>query len=279
MVQVYIIGGDGTQKGASVIFEVTYQFTSLYYTSNGNSIHHLLLLVLFSISSPIRIYTSRWSLWEDGWFLFELTKRKDKIQHGQNRHSKFRGYIWSWNLCILQVWGLTICIHKSLKKQASFVQEIRRRGLKVAVAGIPKTIDNDIPVFIIHNLPSYFHKKYLKLFLSKRIPCTSENKALSLDILPVFRLLTSPLALILPLRRLNVPLMQPMLRQKVLKMGLVLWRLWVVIVVSFVLCFSLYMLKNLGLSRWSVISAFCSKHLVYFMSSIVLLWNCSILYI
>lgn len=27
-----------------------------------------------------------------------------------------------------------------------FVQEIRRRGLKVAVVGIPKAIDNDIPV-------------------------------------------------------------------------------------------------------------------------------------
>lgn len=26
------------------------------------------------------------------------------------------------------------------------MQEIKRRGLKVAVAGIPKTIDNDIPV-------------------------------------------------------------------------------------------------------------------------------------
>lgn len=26
------------------------------------------------------------------------------------------------------------------------LQEIRRRGLKVAVIGIPKTIDNDIPV-------------------------------------------------------------------------------------------------------------------------------------
>lgn len=28
-------------------------------------------------------------------------------------------------------------------------QEIRRRGLKVAVAGIPKTIDNDIPVLFL----------------------------------------------------------------------------------------------------------------------------------
>lgn len=26
------------------------------------------------------------------------------------------------------------------------VQEIKKRGLKVAVAGVPKTIDNDIPV-------------------------------------------------------------------------------------------------------------------------------------
>lgn len=29
------------------------------------------------------------------------------------------------------------------------MQEIRRRGLKVAVAGIPNTIDNDIPVLPI----------------------------------------------------------------------------------------------------------------------------------
>lgn len=29
------------------------------------------------------------------------------------------------------------------------LQEIRKRGLKVALAGIPKTIDNDIPVSII----------------------------------------------------------------------------------------------------------------------------------
>ncbi len=29
------------------------------------------------------------------------------------------------------------------------MQEIRRRGLKVVVAGIPKTIDNDIPVLLM----------------------------------------------------------------------------------------------------------------------------------
>ena len=32
------------------------------------------------------------------------------------------------------------------------LQEVRRRGLKVAIAGIPKTIDNDIPV--LHSLMS-----------------------------------------------------------------------------------------------------------------------------
>jgi 6-phosphofructokinase 1 len=32
------------------------------------------------------------------------------------------------------------------------VQEIRRRGLNVAVAGIPKTIDNDIPVLSLTHL-------------------------------------------------------------------------------------------------------------------------------
>lgn len=29
------------------------------------------------------------------------------------------------------------------------IQEVRRRGLKAVIAGIPKTIDNDIPVFLI----------------------------------------------------------------------------------------------------------------------------------
>jgi len=29
------------------------------------------------------------------------------------------------------------------------MQEVRRRGLKVAVVGIPKTIDNDIPVMML----------------------------------------------------------------------------------------------------------------------------------
>ncbi|GMP94965.1 hypothetical protein CsSME_00044201 [Camellia sinensis var. sinensis] len=34
----------------------------------------------------------------------------------------------------------------TLKGAAAIFQEVRRRGLKVAVVGIPKTIDNDIPV-------------------------------------------------------------------------------------------------------------------------------------
>ncbi|KAF4398075.1 hypothetical protein G4B88_019796 [Cannabis sativa] len=69
---VYIIGGDGTQKGASVIFEVS---SSLKITSVSKLLNN---------------------------------------------------YIFS-------------------------SVEIRRRGLKVAVAGIPKTIDNDIPV-LFHNM-------------------------------------------------------------------------------------------------------------------------------
>ncbi|MBA0731948.1 hypothetical protein Gogos_016067 [Gossypium gossypioides] len=68
------------------------------------------------------------------------------------------------------------------KGAAVIFEEIRRRGLKVAVAGIPKTIDNDIPVLIIF----------------------------------YFRLLTNHLVSILWLRRLNVPLKQHMLNLKVL---------------------------------------------------------------
>lgn len=36
---------------------------------------------------------------------------------------------------------------------AYFVKEVEKRGLKVAVAGIPKTIDNDIAVSsVVHNI-------------------------------------------------------------------------------------------------------------------------------
>ncbi|KAL9249433.1 ATP-dependent 6-phosphofructokinase 3-like protein [Drosera capensis] len=68
--QVYIIGGDGTQKGAAVIYEA-------------------------SILTELRLY--------------------------------------HWTLSYSLIFFLN-------------VQEVRRRGLKVAVSGIPKTIDNDIPV-------------------------------------------------------------------------------------------------------------------------------------
>lgn len=35
-------------------------------------------------------------------------------------------------------------------------QEIKKRGLKVAVAGIPKTIDNDIPVHFLASLAAMY---------------------------------------------------------------------------------------------------------------------------
>lgn len=38
----------------------------------------------------------------------------------------------------------------------AILQEIRRRGLKVIVAGIPKTIDNDIPVSLFFLVPLDF---------------------------------------------------------------------------------------------------------------------------
>ena len=41
------------------------------------------------------------------------------------------------------------------------MQEIRRRGLKVVVAGIPKTIDNDIPVVLKLNIWSFIYTHLL----------------------------------------------------------------------------------------------------------------------
>lgn len=40
-----------------------------------------------------------------------------------------------------------------------FLQEIRRRGLKVAVVGIPKTIDNDIEVNLLWRIDVLASKK------------------------------------------------------------------------------------------------------------------------
>ncbi|GAU14278.1 hypothetical protein TSUD_308380 [Trifolium subterraneum] len=71
--QVYIIGGDGTQRGAAVIYE-------------------------------FKLYDS----------FDEQLGAHDRAKHSEH---------------ILVI-----------------IQEVRRRGLKVSIAGIPKTIDNDIPV-------------------------------------------------------------------------------------------------------------------------------------
>lgn len=52
-------------------------------------------------------------------------------------------FIWRQNIIVKSFFSfLCFCNHLILT-----LQEIRKRGLKVAVAGIPKTIDNDIPVF------------------------------------------------------------------------------------------------------------------------------------
>lgn len=60
----------------------------------------------------------------------------------------------------------TFVMFRDMKKTLSCglsLQEIRRRGLKVAVAGIPKTIDNDIMV----------HKPFFLLILGIRILFTN----------------------------------------------------------------------------------------------------------
>lgn len=51
-----------------------------------------------------------------------------------------------------------------------FLQEIRRRGLKVAVAGIPKTIDNDIPVLLIVSDYDYYISNYISYGFTPQIP-------------------------------------------------------------------------------------------------------------
>lgn len=44
---------------------------------------------------------------------------------------------------------LFVILDKHSEQILDIIQEIRRRGLKVVIAGIPKTIDNDIPVCLI----------------------------------------------------------------------------------------------------------------------------------
>ena len=57
------------------------------------------------------------------------------------------------------------------------MQEVRRRGLKVAVAGIPKTIDNDIPVNTLFHLIVILVKNHI-------LPCVSLN-----PLLPLFQVI------------------------------------------------------------------------------------------
>lgn len=49
------------------------------------------------------------------------------------------------------------------------MQEIRRRGLKVAVAGIPKTIDNDIPVLLKPCSTSEIWNTHISIFWWKTL--------------------------------------------------------------------------------------------------------------
>lgn len=61
---------------------------------------------------------------------------------------------------MMQYIGLDLDI--DLMKVSLSLQEIRRCGLKVAVAGISKTIDNDIPVRLF---PQWFEDFYFRILL------------------------------------------------------------------------------------------------------------------
>ena len=50
-------------------------------------------------------------------------------------------------------------------------QEVRRRGLKTAVVGIPKTIDNDIPVYPYNYLSQYKNSSFHPLCLTFLLFC------------------------------------------------------------------------------------------------------------
>jgi hypothetical protein len=51
------------------------------------------------------------------------------------------------------------------------MQEVRKRGLKVAVAGIPKTIDNDIPVILCSMLYGIVVKNHI-------LPCVCQPESI-----------------------------------------------------------------------------------------------------
>ena len=90
---MYIIGGDGTQKGAYEIYKV--------------------LHMLFRTSYVVKLHVNF------------CTIGPSMLKHVKNLNPEVIFYYVLFS---------------------QLLQEIRRRGLQVAVAGIPKTIDNDIAV-------------------------------------------------------------------------------------------------------------------------------------
>lgn len=97
-------------------------------------------------------------------------------------------------------------------------QEVRKRGLKVSVVGIPKTIDNDIPVLILHS--RIFHFCYH--FLNTKLTILVTLLVVLIVSYTSARSSTNLLDLTLQWRRHNVLSMQHTQKLKVLKMGLVL---------------------------------------------------------
>lgn len=119
------------------------------------------------------------------------------------------GYCWALSLSLLR--GFPLRPHSSFL--ILLIQEIVKRGLKVSVVGIPKTIDNDIAVSRLSAIFPY-HEKIICFR-----PCLFCSSLVYTSEPCVFRLLIGPSALTLPLKRHSGPSTLPTSRLKAVKMA------------------------------------------------------------
>jgi hypothetical protein len=104
----------------------------------------------------------------------------------------------------------TLVVYSS---HTNYWQEIRKRGLKVSVAGVPKTIDNDIAVIFCKICLLSMQKPSLYTLLIWPLICECDMQNLL-----IFRSSTSPLVLIRLWKRPSAPLIQLTWKLAVLRM-------------------------------------------------------------
>ncbi|CAL5375880.1 unnamed protein product [Camellia sinensis] len=177
--QVYIIGGDGAQKGASVIFEYYPHFTTAttpppqshhhryyclphYHHHHHHHHHHATVTTTTTTTTTTTFITI---------VISSTIISPPPPYHHHSRHYHYYPPLQPFtSTTIATVVTTTIIIPPPLPPLfylhnitlppspqllslnlhtiaiGAIANEIKRRGLKVAVAGIPKTIDNGIPV-------------------------------------------------------------------------------------------------------------------------------------